>query len=136
MSTPNSDAGPKKKPAQEKLIVVFVLLTVALLSLFISINHYADGGCDGGLCALAFVYHALPLLIAWVVLIIAYLLSTRYSIVAFILVLISFYITLQVANLDYGVQQTEMLLPIVVLFLVQAGLAFVNISNTTKKIKK
>ena len=58
---------PMKK--EYRILFYVFLILLCFLSLWYSSSHYADGGCDGGVCALAFIFHGLPLLISWVFLI-------------------------------------------------------------------
>lgn len=52
-----------------RLLLNILAVAIAVITMGYSISHYADGGCDGGLCGLAILFHGVPMLIAWLFLI-------------------------------------------------------------------
>lgn len=93
-----------------KWSVNIVLIFLCLLTAKYSSDHYADGGCDGGLCGLAYLSHGLPLLTVWIIQIIAFNQSFQRRIIALVLTGIALVLNSLVYFQDYGYRHTELYL--------------------------
>jgi hypothetical protein len=82
------------------------LFTLALLTwgLFFAMNHYSDGGCDGGLCGLLIFFHGIPYLFASLFFLLALNMCLRKKKGFLVVLVISFLIKLIVLLSDYGYQ--------------------------------
>ena len=47
------------------LWIRLILAILAFTSLLYSADQYGNDGCDGGLCAVNFFAHGLPLMLSW-----------------------------------------------------------------------
>jgi len=120
------------------LINLVILATAALTTLY-SINHFSDGGCDGGLCGLAIIFHTLPLLFAWLLQMAAFNQSFHKNRSALIYQVLALVITTIVYNLNKSYTMSALDLEPEVLYLM-AGISvaiyfrgdFLVDSNTNK----
>jgi hypothetical protein len=82
------------------LFVAFCIAAIA--STFYSMDHYSDGGCDGGTCAILLIAHALPLLIVWGLLYFAFLLAIAKRKGAFVFIGLGLILNTLVMLTDFG----------------------------------
>lgn len=99
------------------LFANLVLIILTFLTTRYSTSHYSDGGCDGGLCAFLVFGHALPLMTAWVLGIIAFNLSVKRKWSAFIFITIAFTINTAVFIRDPGYLLQELFLEPEIIYL-------------------
>ena len=105
-----------------RIYVNLILLLLCILSLLYSANHYADGGCDGGLCGIAVLIHGLPLLISWIFLIVSANFCISMKKIFFVLLILSsipnFWI-LSLLNVDYGYSEKALYNPSYLILTIQ-----------------
>ncbi|WP_439879601.1 hypothetical protein ACSX1A_10460 [Pontibacter sp. MBLB2868] len=108
--------------------LTLLLIPFAAVITFWSMGHYADGGCDGGLCALYLFTHGAPLAIAWGLTIIAVNKALGRKGSYPIYAMLAFFVNLIILLPDYGYRMEELKYPAYVIlgFLV---LSFVLYSN-------
>ena len=102
-----------------RIYVNLILLLLCILSLLYSANHYADGGCDGGLCGIAVLIHGLPLLISWIFLIVSANFCISMKKIFFILLILSSIPNFWLLNEDYGYRLKELNNPSYVIMTIQ-----------------
>jgi hypothetical protein len=97
-----------------------ILIAAAVLTSLYSMDHYADGGCDGGLCGLGLLFHALPLALVWILEIIAFNLSLMKKRAAFVLLALALAINSLVYSQNNGYALQELDLEPEILYLLAA----------------
>lgn len=102
------------------ILINIILVAAAILTSLYSMDHYADGGCDGGLCGLGLLFHALPLALVWLLLIIAFNLSLRKKGAALVLIALALVINTLVYSQNHGYALQELDLEPQVLFFIAA----------------
>jgi hypothetical protein len=90
------------------ILINIALGIVAFLTINYSANHYEDGGCDGGLCGLTAIFHGLPLILVWILEIIAFNLSLKRKWETFIFLAISLVINTIVYNKHHGSEKLSL----------------------------
>lgn len=119
------------------IFINLILIAAAILTSLYSMDHYADGGCDGGLCGLGLLFHALPLAIVWILEIIAFNLSLRKKSATFVLLALALAINTLVysQNTGYALQELD-LEPEILYFLAALCLAlYFRDFNSEKKVE-
>jgi hypothetical protein len=120
------------------VLLNLILVAAAILTSLYSMDHYADGGCDGGLCGLGLLFHALPLALVWVLEIIAFNLSLRKKSATFVLLALALVINTLVysQNNGYALQELD-LEPEILYFLAAVCLAlYFRDFNSEKKAER
>ncbi len=104
-----------------RLTLSILIACGAFFSFMYSVNHYGDGGCDGGLCAFYLFSNGIPLLLAWLFFLLAgnagLKLSSRY----FIYLTVSFFLNLIIVMADYSYYHEELKYPGYFLLFLQTG---------------
>lgn len=85
-----------------RLLINLFAIVLLILGLFYAMNHYSDGGCEGGLCGLYFIFHGIPYLLTSVFFLIAMNLCFARKKSFIILMVISVLINLFILFSDYG----------------------------------
>lgn len=88
-----------------------VLVPLSLILTFQSMGHYSDGGCDGGLCGLYFIMHAIPLLITCLLTIIAVNKALGRKDSYFVFLILAIFANTIIILPDYGYQLRELKYP-------------------------
>lgn len=87
------------------------LIPLALILTLLSTRHYSDRGCDGGLCGLYLITHALPLLVAWLFTVIAVNKALGRKVTYFVFFGLAFFANLIILLPDYGYGMEELKYP-------------------------
>lgn len=123
MTEHNGNSNSKQKIIQT-WAVVLIMITSAVLSLGYSMNHYSDGGCDGGLCGLLLLFHAAPLALAWIFSLLAFALVKVSRMVSMALLALGGIVNAGLLVMDYGRHLEELDVPVVILFAAQVYIFF------------
>lgn len=110
--------------AAQKWVIALIMIIAATVSLYYSMDHYSDGGCDGGLCGLLLIVHAAPLLAAWIFTLLSFAIVTIARIASIGLLVIGALINAALLFMDYGYHLEELKVPVFVLFVAQAYVFF------------
>ena len=121
MNEHNTNLSPT--PAQ-KWLIALIMIVAAIVSLYFSMNHYSDGGCDGGLCGLLLLVHAAPLLVAWIFTLLSFATLKIARIASMGLLVIGGLINAVLLFMDYGNHLEELKVPVFILFVAQAYVFF------------
>lgn len=112
---------------------VVILILLAIITLVYSLNHYADGGCDGGLCALLIFVQGVPLLISWLFTIVAYLLYYKNKLIYILFLILAIVPVAVMLTMDYGSRMDSLENVIYVPLLVQCYLLYLMLTTFTKE---
>lgn len=108
----------------QKWVIAVIMIIAAVLSLYYSMQHYSDGGCDGGLCGLLLIFHAAPVLAAWIFTLLSFATLKTARIASMGLLAIAAIINAVVLFMDYGRHLEELKVPVFILFVSQAYIFF------------
>lgn len=93
-----------------------LLVALFVISFFYSMNHFADGGCDGGTCGILLFFYSIPLLFAWLFAIISVNKSAKRKWSSFVFLVLSIGLTLWLVLTDFDI--SELKTPGYLLFLI------------------
>ena len=95
-----------------------LLILICLALNFYSMGHFSDGGCDGGLCALALIMYTLPMLGIWFLLLIAINLTISGKLAGLIVLIIPIIANTFFLFMDFGRGLDELYLQVYIIYAV------------------
>ncbi|MBX3162890.1 MAG: hypothetical protein KF900_00260 [Bacteroidetes bacterium] len=108
-----------KISAGQRWFFMLVLVAIMAASLYYSLIHYSDGGCDGGLCALGIIFHGVPLFFSWIFTFLAFGFYAKKRLLPVVFLIISIFIAAYLLTLEYGYRGGKLKNPVYIIFVVQ-----------------
>lgn len=99
--------------ARRSIVVIalnIVLVVLAFWTNSYGIDHFADGGCDGGTCSLLLFFYSVPLMLGWLFHIIAFNVSIAKKWGTFIFLILGLVLTTFLFTEGYGILLKELYL--------------------------
>ena len=118
-----------RKPYNIKQIITIIYVILFVLSFFYSMNHFTNGGCDGGTCGILLFFYSIPLIFAWLFSIISLNLGFHGKWTSVIFLILSIGITSWLVFMDFDI--SELKIPGYILYASQLLSLGVFIKKTT-----